>query len=360
MRKQNKYIFNGVALTAGIVGLIDYFQQKEKLERIGQKMTWENYNGFQAFKKITIFTVIGGIVGNEVYKREFREESKMEFSSDNFLRKLVREENPNLNCGKLQELKSITKEVKDKLYNKFSDQLICYPETVGSLSKKIAITNTYDSDIVMPFKKDNHFGNMENLSNEVHNTIEDLFEDNAEVIKRTRATSLKFQGNKGTHKIDIVYGREIGNYKDDKNLNLYIRRSFFWQKGTTFKTNIDIQKNLLKNKPEVRELIKLLKSYRDKNNLLIENTLLEQLALESLSFYNNGKEFPVTENFKECMEYIVEKLSGKRILDYANSNNNLLNRMHPTDTQIAIEQINSDLIKINSTPYYIKEMFHKI
>lgn len=203
-------------------------------------MTWENYNGHQALKKITVFGIVGGIAGNEFYKWEFREESKKEFSSDNFLRNLVREENPNLNPVKLQELKSITKEVKDKLYNEFSDQLVCYPETVGSLSKKIAITNTYDSDIVMPVKKDNHFGNMRNLSNEIHNTIEDLFEDNAEVIKRTRATSLLFQGNEGTHKIDIIYGREIGNYKEDKNLNLYIRRPFFWQKGKTFKTNIDI------------------------------------------------------------------------------------------------------------------------
>ena len=259
----------------------------------------------------------------------------------------------------MQELKSITKEVKDKLYNEFSDQLVCYPETVGSLSKKIAITNTYDSDIVMPVKKDNHFGNMRNLSNEIHNTIEDLFEDNAEVIKRTRATSLLFQGNEGTHKIDIIYGREIGNYKEDKNLNLYIRRPFFWQKGKTFKTNIDIQKNLLRNKPKIREIIKLLKSYRDKNSLLIENTLLEQLALESLSVNNYGKEFSVTENLLECMDYIVERLSGTRILDYANSNNNLLNRIHLTDRQIAIQQINSDLIKINSNPYYIKEMFHK-
>lgn len=220
MRKQDKYIFNGVAVAAGIVGLIDYFQQKEKLKRIGQKMTSENYNGLQAFKKITVFGVIGGIVGNEVYKWEFGEESKKEFSSDNFLKNLVREENPNLNHMKLQELKSINKGVKDKLYNEFSDQLVCYPETVGSLSKKIAITNTYDSDIVMPVKKDNHFGNMRNLSNDIHDTIEDLFEGEAEVIKRTKATSLIFQGNEGVHKVDVVYGREIGNYKDDKNLNL--------------------------------------------------------------------------------------------------------------------------------------------
>lgn len=359
MRKQDKYIFTGVAVAAGIVGLIDYFQQKENLKRIGQKMTWENYNGLQAFKKITVFGIVGGITGNEFYKWEFREESKKEFSSDNFLRNLVREENPNSNPVKLQELKSITKEVKDKLYNEFSDQLVCYPETVGSLSKKIAITNTYDSDIVMPVKKDNHFGNMRNLSNEIHNTIEDLFEGEAEVIKRTKATSLIFQGKEGIHKVDVVYGKEIGNYKDDKNLNLYIRRPFFWQKGTTFKTNIDIQKNLLRNKPKIRELIKVLRSYRDKNSLLIENTLLEQLALESLSIYNYGKEFSVTENFVECMEYIVERLSGTRILDYANSNNNLLNRIHLTDRQMAIQQINSDLIKINSNPYYIKEMFHK-
>lgn len=359
MRRQDKYIFIGVAVAAGIVGLIDYFQQKEKLKRIGQKMTWENFNGLQTLKKITISGIVGGIAGNEVYKWEFGEESKKKFSSDNFLKNLVREENPNLNPMKLQELKSITKGVKDKLYNEFSDQLVCYPETVGSLSKKIAITNTYDSDIVMPVKKDNHFGNMRNLSNEIHNTIEDLFEDKAEVIKRTRATSLLFQGNEGSHKIDIVYGREIGNYKDDKNLNLYMRRPFFWQKGKTFKTNIDIQKNLLRNKPKIREIIKLLKSYRDRNSLLIENTLLEQLTLESLSDNNYDKEFSVTENFVECMEYIVKRLSGTRILDYANSNNNLLSRIHITDRQIAIQQINSDLTKIKSNPYYIKEIFPK-
>lgn len=79
MRKQDKYFFNGVAVAAGIVGLIDYFQQKEKLKRIGQKMTWENYNGLQAFKKITVFGIVGGIVGNEVYKWEFGEESENEY-----------------------------------------------------------------------------------------------------------------------------------------------------------------------------------------------------------------------------------------------------------------------------------------
>ena len=211
----------------------------------------------------------------------------------------------------------------------------------------------------MPVKKNNHFGNMRNLSNQIHDKIEDLFEGEAEVIKRTKATSLIFQGNDGIHKVDVVYGKEIGNYKDDKNLNLYIRCPFFWQKGTTFKTNIDIQKNLLRNKPKIREIIKILKSYRDKNSLPIENTLLEQLVLESLSIYNYGKEFTATKNFEVSMNYIMERLSGTQILDYANSNNNLLNRIPITDRKIAIQQINNDLIKINSNPYYIKEIFHK-
>ena len=33
MRKQDKYIFTGVAVTASIVGILDYFQQKERLEK---------------------------------------------------------------------------------------------------------------------------------------------------------------------------------------------------------------------------------------------------------------------------------------------------------------------------------------
>lgn len=358
MRKQDKHIITGVIVGAGIISIIDYFQQKEMLKKNGQKMTWNNFNGFQTFKKAAVFGTIGGLVGNEIYKFNFLKESKKPFSSDIFLKDLLAEENPNSNSLKLQELKSITKEVKSKLYDEFEGQLVTYPESVGSLHKRTAIANTFDSDIVLSIKKENHFGNMSNLSNTMHNKIEDLFEGKAIVEKRTRATSLVFDGIEGTHKVDIVYGKETGNYTNDKNLNLYVRPAFFWEKGKTFKTNINIQKNLLVNKPKVREVIKALKSYRDRNSLDLSNLLIDQLSIEALANNNFGRDFSLTENLKRSMEYIICKLSNNKILDYANSNHNLLKNLDYTNKQFLIDYISNDLSKIKSNPYYIKEIFH--
>lgn len=359
MRKQDKYIFAGVALTAGVVGLIDYFQQKEKLKRSGQKMTWENYNGLQAFKKITVFGIVGGIAGNEFYKWEFREESKKDFSSNNYLKKILAEENINKNPEKLQELKLITKEVKTILNEEFYNDLVNYPETIGSLGKRTAIATRYDADIVLPIKKENQFGNLPNLSSTIHNKIENRFDGIAKVKKSRKASSLIFQGSEGIHKIDIIYGKETGNYSRDRKLNLYVRPSFFWQKGKSFKTDINVQKSLLINKPRVREVIKLMKIYRDNNILSIENPLIEQLAFEALSTYNYGKEYSLSENFETCLDYVSYKLSNKRVLDYANSNNNFLNKIDESSKQTAITLINNDLMKIENNPHYFKEIFQK-
>ncbi|WP_284653169.1 hypothetical protein [Flavobacterium terrisoli] len=358
MRKQDKYIFTGVVVTASIVGILDYFQQKERLKKSGQKMTWQNFNGVQTIKKMTLFGIAGGFAGNEIYKRNFQEESKKPFSSDAFLKDILVEESANSNPAKLQELKSITKEVKAVLYDEFAGQLVTYPESVGSLPKKTAIAGTFDSDIVLPIKKEHNFGNMSNLSSQIHGKIEELFEEEAIVTKRTRATSLTFQGTEGIHKVDVVYGKEIGNYQEDQNLNLYVRPSYFWQKGKTFKTNIDIQKNLLINRPKVREVIKVLKSYRDRNNLDLNNLLIEQLSIEALSVNNFGRDFSLTENLKKCMEYIACKLSNNRVLDYANSNHNLLNNIDYSNKQFILNSITNDLSRIKSNPHYIKEIFH--
>lgn len=359
MRKQDKYILTSFLVTAGIVGIFDYFQQKERLKKNGQRMTWDNFNGFETVKKATAFGIAGGFIGNEIYKINFDEDAKKPFSSDAFLKNVLTRENVNSNPKKLQELKTITEEVKATLYDEFANQLVNYPESVGSLPKKIAIASTFDSDIVLPIKKENHFGNMPNLSSQVHSKIEDLFGEKATVKKRTRATSLTFQGSESTHKVDIIYGKEIGNYQKDQNLNLYVRPSFFWQKGRTFKTNIDIQKNLLINKPKVREVIKTLKAYRNRNKLALNNILIEQLSLEALSVNNFGTEFSISENLKKCMEHIAYKLQNNKILDYANSNHNLLSNIDYTDKQIVLNLISNDLSKIKSNSHYIKEIFHQ-
>lgn len=359
MRKQDKYIYTGAFVAASITGLIDIYLQKEKLKINGQKLTWQNYDGLRTLKIMTFSGVAGGFVGNEVYNLEFQKEIKKPFSSDRFLKELINQENTNSDSNKLEELKSINTYVKETLNKELSHQLVNYPEDIGSLPKRTALASTYDSDIVLPIKKENQFGSLSKMSNGIHKIIEDKFGDEAEIIKLRRASSLIFKGNNGLHKIDVIYGREIDNYTTDKKLNLYVRPSSFWQEGTSFKTDINIQKNLLVNKPKVREAIKVLKKYRDKNNLALENVLIEHIALNALASCEYGKECSTTENFLRCMDYMSNKLLKTKILDLANSNNNLLNKIDYPSKQTALNFINNDLSKIKSNPHYVKEIFHQ-
>ncbi|WP_395047861.1 hypothetical protein [Flavobacterium sp.] len=359
MRKQDKHIVTGVIVAFVLASILDYYQQKERLKKQGQKLTLDNYNGFQTVKKAAILGIAGGFIGNEIYKFNFQEDAKKPFSSDTFLKNILATQNVNSNPTKLLELKSITKEVKATLYDAFEDQLVNYPESVGSLTKKTAIAGTFDSDIVLPIKKENQFGNLSNLSNEIHNKIEDLFGEKAKVIKRRRVTSLIFEGTDCNHKLDIAYGKEIDNYKIDQKLNLYIRPNYFWQSGKSFKTNVAIQKKLLINKPRVRDVIKTLKAYRDRNNLDLNNIVIEQLCLEALSVNNFGNESSISENLKRCMEHIAFKFSKNRILDYANSNHNLLNNIDYSSKQNILSVVVNDISKIKSNPHYTKEIFHQ-
>lgn len=359
MRKQEKYIYTGAIVTASIVGLFDIFLQNEKQKMSGQKLTWQNYNGIRTLKNVALFGFVGGIAGNEFYKCEFKKEINRSFSSDKFLKNLLKEESSYSNLIKMEELKSINTHVKETLNFKLSNQLVNYPENIGSLSKRTALASTCDSDIVLPIKKQSTFGSIPKMSNEIHKIILDEFKDEAEVKKLKKATSLLFKGNEGIQKVDILYGQEIGNYKKDKKLNLYIRPSYFWEDGKIFKTDIGIQKNLLVNKPKVREVIKVIKKYRDRNHLSLENILIDQLVLDALSIYNYGKGHSVLGNLKACLEHIAYKLSHKKILDLANSNNNLFNKIdYPTRETIS-SFINNDLLKIKSNPHYIKEIFHQ-
>jgi hypothetical protein len=358
MRRQEKYIIYTGLACFGLTALVDFILQLQEHEKRNEKMSWNSYNALRTLKSASVVGIAGGLVGNEFYKSEFANESKKPFSSDRFLKEILKKENIRLNPEKLFKMNGYKNEIKQKLAQEFQDELAYFPEETGSFSKRTAINSTYDIDIVLPLKKENSFGNMKNLSDGVHDKIDELFGENASVKKSKRGTTIVFQDNTSKHSFDIVYGKEIRCYAKDKKLNLYTRPDFFWQQGTCFKTNIGIQKGITFNQPKAREVIKVLKKYFDKNNLRIETTLMDQLVVEALSEKNYGSSCSTFENFLNSLEYISTKLSNKSIKDYANSNNNLLNKLTYTEKVTLLNFINSDLKKIQANEYYIRDIFN--
>jgi len=61
------------------------------------------------------------------------------------------------------------------------------------------------------------------------------------------------------------------------------RPDWAWQRGSSFRTNYYLQRNITTNKPDARNTIKLLKIYRERNKLDIPTVVIEQCVGEALS-----------------------------------------------------------------------------
>jgi hypothetical protein len=358
MRKQSKYIYGtALALAAG-TALVDVLLQLQEQKQKGSQFTWDTFNGLRTFKWAAAGAIAGGILGNGMYLSKFRKDCAQAFSPDCFIKDTLAAENLKSDPDKYKAVKTIKAEMKNTLFETFSDDLAAFPEDVGSLAKATAIASTYDGDIVLAVKRSNRFGTLSKMSATIHETIEQLYGGTAVVTKRRKATNILFNGLPEPVSIDVVYGRERDNYLRDKKLNLYIRPQFFWQSGTYFKTDVNIQKKLFIGKPKVREVVKALKLYFRKNHVAVESFLIEQLVLEAMSCRNYGTDPSVTENLLNSMDYIAQKLHNTVIKDYANSNHNLARKIDANSKDMIIDLLDSDLNKIALNRHYIREAFH--
>lgn len=356
MRKQERHVVNGLLIGAGITALADILFQWIEHKDKGEDFTWDSYDGMRTFRNSLIGGAIGAGIGYGVYCYRINEEAKLPFNSDEYLKKILTEEHLKANPVFFKRVIEKREEVKQWLVDKFGADLVAMPEDTGSIPKRTAIGSKYDSDIILPFKKGS-YDSLETMYNHVLEIVGAEFENEATITKHTKAIGLTFEnGGKPIH-FDIVPGREINNYAVEKDLNLYVRPDWVWQRGSSFKTNIGVQKNITVNKPEARRVIKLLKTYRDRNSLPLPTLMVEQCVVAALSDNNFGVHSSDTENVLNCMDYIATKMEHKNLIDIANSNNNLHDKLTSFQRSYIADQLNGDIRKIEENPRYIKEIF---
>ena len=111
------------------------------------------------------------------------------------------------------------------------------------------------------------------------------------------------------------------------------------------------------NKPEARTVIKLLKKYRDRNNLPLPTVMIEQCVVGALSNNNFGVYASPTENLLNSMDYMSRKMEHKNLIDVANSNNNLHDKVDNVQRSFISTQLQRDIKRIEENPRYIKDIF---
>lgn len=356
MRRKDRHMVNGALIVGGATALIDILFQWLEHKDKGIEFNWENYNGWRTVKNAAIGGAIGAGMGYAVYRYKISEEAKLPFNSDDYLKKILTEEHLKANPSVFNRVITYREKVKQWSVDKFGNKLAALPEDAGSFYKRTAIGSNYDLDIVLPFKKSS-YNSLEEMYYDVYETVGESFGEMATITKQTKAIGITFENKGNPIHFDVVPGREINNYATEKDLNLYVKPDWIWQRGGSFKTNIDIQKRMTVNRPEARTVIKLLKAYRDRNGLPLPTLMIEQCVVGALSRTNYGIFASSTDNLLNCMDFISKKMEQKRLMDIANSNNNLHNKLEDMQRYYISDQLQQDVKRIEANPRYIKEIF---
>lgn len=356
MRRKEQYITKWALIAfAGTAGVDILLQWLEHLMD-KKPFTWDSYNGKRTLKNAFIGGAIGAGVGYLAYQAKISEEAKHPFNSDEYLKKVLSEENLKSDPFLLRKYLSYKSDIKEWLNGKFESKLAWKAEDAGSFFKRTAIASNCDLDIVLPFKNNSYY-TLEEMYYDVYETLKTRFGGRAIVSKQTKAIGLTFEHKGLPIHFDIVPGREVGDYRITRDLNLYVRPDWAWQKGSSFKTNISLQKNITVNKPEARRVIKLLKTYKVRNGIQLPSVIIDQCVVESLSENQFGVHFSDTENLLNSMNFIARKMQQKNYLDTANSNNNLNSKLDSMQRNYLAEQLYDDIERIEIDPTYIKEIF---
>ena len=93
MRRKDKHILKGAVIGATVTSIADIILQWVEHRNTNQEFTWESYNGTRTLKRAAIGGFVGGGIGYASYQYKISEESKLPFNSDNYLKKLLTEEN---------------------------------------------------------------------------------------------------------------------------------------------------------------------------------------------------------------------------------------------------------------------------
>jgi hypothetical protein len=357
MRRKGKYIIKGALLGSGIIAISDILSQWFDHNKRGDEFTWENYDGKRTLKNSLVGASLGGGIGYLTDEFKRNKENKNPFHSSEYLKGILKDEHLKADSKFYNDVLKYRKEVKEKLSNKFNAGLVTSPEDAGSFHKRTAIGSNYDLDIILPFQR-NYYPTLEKMYNDVFETIEESFSSKAKIIKQKKSIGLTFhsQDEKDIH-FDIVPGREINNYNLEKKLNLYVNPNWAWQKGSSTKSKVGIDKELMVNKPKARRIVKLLKVYRDMNELELPTIIIDQCVVTALSDENYGINKSDKNNLINSMLFIAKNLRNERIIDLSNSNNNLSSKLTDTQKSDIASFLIKDVNRIKQESHYLKEIF---
>ncbi len=227
-------------------------------------------------------------------------------------------------------------EVRKALQTNYGSKIYA-PLNSGSFAKHTAINIKFDLDILVPFKKDS-FTTLEAMFQNIYDFLYDTYKNDAYVRKQKVSIGIEFfpDENGDIINLDIVPGRELNQdqYIDDNKLNLFVNSQYgILEEKTYIQTNIQAQIDHITAKQNERQIIRLLKIWKNHNRESYKSFLLELLVIKAFDKETiNGN---LWDKLKQVMEYIQNNVTqdGFSLKDPGNSGNNVINTLESYERQ---------------------------
>lgn len=262
----------------------------------------------------------------------------------------------------LNKYKTKRSEIKEDLEENYSDTIYS-PFNSGSFAKHTAINKKFDLDLVIPFKR-NSFDTIETMFQDVFDFLNEKYAvtGKAHVRKQKVSIGVKFYAdNDGDEiNIDVVPGRELtkDTYPNTKDLNVYFNENNWgFVKGTYTKTNIQAQIDNIKTKQNERNVIRLLKIWKNSNYESYKSFLLELIAIKAFDKVEISGS--IWEKLKSVMEFIRDNVTKDdfRLIDPGNSNNDIIATLESYERTNLSNKMDNIIKRIEENDENIKSYF---
>lgn len=217
-------------------------------------------------------------------------------------------------------------EYKGKSYNAFNS---------GSYAKKTAINSKFDLDLVFPVRY-NTFSTIESMFDKVHDVLMAEYSSVATVRKQKVSIGIIFHPDEDgdTISIDVVPGRETSqeDFPKSGSLNIYFNEDLWGnQKGTYTKTNIDAQIEHIKGEDKARNIIRLLKIWKNAKQESFKSFFLELFTLKA--FESQEVKGSIWEQLKSVLIYMRDNVTKESfsLIDPGNTSNDLIKLLSSQD-----------------------------
>lgn len=253
-------------------------------------------------------------------------------------------------------------EIIEALKEKYGSELYD-PFNSGSYPKNTAVNKKFDFDLIAPFKK-GAFDTLEKMYTAVFDFLNEKYKDVATVKKQKVSIGIEFFADDegDVVKVDVVPGRELNKdqYKDDKNLNLYVCSQFgnITAGSDRLKTNVKAQiENIRGNadKASLREIIRLLKIWKIHLGKPYKSFFIELITIKA--FYKKDINGTLWERLKAVLEYIRDNVKKISLPDPGNSNNDVADSLSDLDKSTLSDDMKYMIENIEANSDNIKSYF---